>query len=207
LKIVLCKKSHHHGPAVPQPLRAADYLARIQEKEAIGEAPVAEEIHQKAPVIFKARPSQVPALIAFWVIFFGAVLVGVQLAPLGYLGLAISAGMGLTLEIAVFYVVIRNFRTRYHLTEESLDLRSQPLARRLNRKLRYGEWLIIPISDIAHLETRRSRFQELTGTGDILLDAAVNGVLTRLKLRSISDLEKRVRQIKSLMEEQDHVAM
>jgi hypothetical protein len=193
--------------ATNQPLRAADYLARKQEKVAAGKAPAAEEIHEKAPVIFKTRPSQVPALVGFWVIFFGAVIVGAQLAPLRFLGLAIAGGLWLILEISVLYVVIQNSHTRYELTEESLNLRSKPLARRLKVTLRKGGWLNIPILDIVHLETHRSRFQQLIGTGDILLDAAVNGVLTRLQLRSIPDLEKRARQIKSLMGEQDHVAV
>jgi hypothetical protein len=195
------------SPVSSQPLRAADYLARKQESATVGEAPAAEEIHEKAPVIFKTRPSQVPALLGFWVIFFGVIIVGGQLAPLRYIGLAFSAGLWLILEISVLYVVIQNFRTRYELTEESLNLRSAPLARRLKVTLRKGGWLNIPILDIVHLETRRSRFQQLIGTGDILLDAAVNGVLTQLQLRSIPDLDKRARQIKSLMEEQDHVAV
>jgi hypothetical protein len=193
-------------PTVFQPLRASDYLAIKQEKVAIGEAP-AEEIQESAPVVFKARPSQVSALLAFWIFFFGAVIVGVQLAPLSYLGLAIAAGLWLILEIVVLYVIVFNFRTQYELTGQSLNLRSQLLARRQKVPLGKGEWLKIPLPDIVHLETRQSWFQELIGTGDILLDAAVNGVLTRLRIRSIPELDKRVNQIKSLMEVQDHVAV
>jgi hypothetical protein len=136
--------------------------------------------------VFRIRPSLVPALACFWIFFLGTVFLVSLLSGLNELGYFISAGIGIFLEIIVIFVIVRNFRTQYELTDQYLSL---PFRGKKSR---------IPVSDLLHMEIRRSFWQKIRGTADILLDGIVANELTTLRMRDIPGYQKRVDQIKSL---------
>ncbi len=157
--------------------------------------------------IFKTRPSNIPALMAFWLFFFGALFIGSQVnalnpggtiqaegflegMPFAIFGLLFSLGLGLLLEFVVVFVVIRNMRTRYELTSASLTI---PFRGRRTR---------IPVRDIYHVECRQSFMQRLYGAGDVLVNTVVQGELNQVRLRSIPKCDKRAQEIAYLIQDQ-----
>lgn len=161
---------------------------------------------ENARKIFNVRPSNIPAVLAFWLFFFGSLFLGGQInalnpggtfqegpwegMPFALFGMLFSLGLGLALTVVVMYVVLRNARTHYELTSASLTL---PFR---------GKRARIPIHEIYSVDCRQSFFQKLYGAGDVLLDAAVKGELAHVRLRSVPGCHKRVEEIAYLM--RDH---
>jgi hypothetical protein len=165
-----------------------------------------EDEEADARKIFKVRPSNVPALLSFWVFFFGALIVNSQInaikpdgvfqsegflegMPIAVFGMLFALVLGLLLEIVVLYVVIRNMRTHYELTSASLSL---PFRGRPTR---------IPIRDIYHAVCHQTSFQRLYGAGDLQVDAAVQGELAHVRLRNIPGCHKRAEEIAYLIQD------
>ena len=159
---------------------------------------------QPAEVIFTARPSQVPALICFWLFLIGAGVVGALLGQIPGMGepvplvpgnaalsltLNTIAGFGLALllELVVLYVVIRNFVARYQLTERQLIVSFR------------GRRARIDLPDIFSAECHQNAFQKITGTGDSEVEAVINGQLALVRLRNIADCARHTAQIQALI--------
>jgi hypothetical protein len=133
--------------------------------------------------VFRTRPSQVPALLAFWLFLFGAVALGQILSQAGEINLPLAAVLGLVLEVVVIYVVIRNFTSWYELTSRKLTLPYQ------------GKRVSIPLADILSAEQRQNLVQKMLGTGDVIIDAVVGGRLTHLRMRDVPEVRHRVEQL------------
>lgn len=144
--------------------------------------------------------------MAFWVFFFGALFVGSQVSalnpggtfqaegplegmPFAFFGMLFALGLGLLLESVVLYVVIRNMRTHYELSSASLTM---PFR---------GRRTSIPVRDIYQVECRQSFLQRLYGAGDVLVNAAVQGELANLRLRSVPGCDKRAQEISYLIQD------
>jgi hypothetical protein len=136
--------------------------------------------------IFRIRPSLVPALACFWLFFIGAIILFSLLQGLSQISYFIAGGVAILLEVIVLFVLLRNFRAQYELTDQYLKV---PFR---------GKKTIIPISDLLHIEERRTFWQKIRGTADILIDVVVGGELTHLRMRDISNFQKRLEQIKSM---------
>lgn len=165
--------------------------------------PRADVSETNARKIFNVRPSNIPAVLSFWVFFFGSLFVGGQInalnpggtfeggawegMPFALFGMIFSLGLGLVLAVVVLYVILRNSRTHYELTSASLTL---PFRGRRTR---------IPIHEIYSVDCHQSFFQKLYGAGDVLMDAAVQGELAHVRLRSVPGCHKRVEEIAYLI--------
>jgi hypothetical protein len=136
-------------------------------------------------LIFRTRPSLVPALICFWVFLIGAIGIAWLLYDAPELGLPIAGGLGLMLELIVLYVILRNLTAQYELTTRALTLRQR------------GKRVRIAASDIYGAELRQTPFQRLLGTGAILVDASVHGELAHFTLRDVPDCRLRLLQIRA----------
>ena len=166
-------------------------------------APRADVPEANARKIFDARPSNIPAVLAFWLFFLGSLFIGGQInaldpggtiqegalegMPFALFGLIFAFGLGLALSVVVLYVILRNTRTHYALTSASLTL---PFRGRRTR---------IPIHEIYSVDCRQSFFQKLYGAGDVMLDAAVQGELAHVRLRSVPGCHKRAEEIAYLI--------
>lgn len=139
----------------------------------------AEPLH----TIFRTRPSQVPALLAFWFFFLGTTAVAIMLRSASELALGFSVVLGLFLMLIVVYALIRNFSVRYELTNRYLDL---PFR---------GQKTRVAVGEITQAECRQTFLQRLIGTGDVRLKAAVKHELANLRMRNIPDCKNRVEQI------------
>lgn len=134
--------------------------------------------------VFQIRPSLIPALIAFWVFFFGAVIAGNLLSQADLqIGPLFALVIGSALELVVIYVIFRNLRVRYKLTYEYLSLPYQ------KHRIR------IPVQHILNAECFQTPVQRLLGLGDIAIEANVKGELLRLRMRSIAQCDVRTQQI------------
>ncbi len=136
-------------------------------------------------VIFRTRPSIVPALVGFWVFLIGTVAVAVLLRSASWLAIGLSVGLGLLLMLIVAYALIRNFAVRYELTNTHMLIRFR------------GKRVRVPVSDITSAKCRQTFFQRVLGTGDVLIKAIVNQELASLRLRNIPECKRRVEQIQS----------
>jgi hypothetical protein len=134
-------------------------------------------------MVFRTRPSLVPALLAFWVFFFGAVLIARLLRDNPEVSLPLALGLGVLLELVVLFVIIRNYSTRYVLTTRQLSL---PFK---------GRRVKIPLSSIQHAEERQSTLQGIIGVGDVMIDAAVGGQLVHLRMRDVPEFQRRMEQL------------
>ncbi len=134
--------------------------------------------------IFRTRPSMVPALACFWLFFFGAILLASLVGSASKNLLLAVVGAGVILEIVVLLVILLNFRSTYELTNRSLNMRIR--AKKSH----------IALSDILHVEPRRTSFQKTRGTADLIIDAIVSGELVHLRLRDIPDFQRRIDQIR-----------
>lgn len=141
-------------------------------------------------VIFRTRPSVVPALIAFWVFFFGSVAAANILSQADMMvGLIFGLVIGFLLELVIVYIAIRNMRIRYELTNRQISLPYQ------------GKQVNIAIPDIFHAECQQTFWQRLVGLGDIRLDAIVGGELARLRMRDVPQCDVRAQQIMYLVKD------
>lgn len=186
------------SPAAAAPVTAYTTSSREDTSEA------------NARKIFDIRPSNIPAVLAFWVFFLGSLFVGGQInaldpggtihegawegMPFALIGLTFSFGLALALTVVVLFVVLRNARTHYALTSASLTL---PFRGRRAR---------IPIHEIYSVACRQSFFQKLYGAGDVLLDAAVQGELAHVRLRSVPGCYKHVEEIAYLIRDNSNPA-
>jgi hypothetical protein len=144
---------------------------------------------EAAQVIFRTRPSIVAALIGFWVFLAGAIITGMLLRGVPLLSIALPVGLFVIFEAIVLYVVIRNLAVRYELTTQVLTLRFRGKRQR------------VPVSDIFRAEYHQTFFQRLLGAGDVIVDAAVNGEMARLRMRNISRCKLRVEQIEKVIKD------
>lgn len=173
-------------------------------------SPRAEVSETNARKIFNVRPSNIPAVLAFWVFFLGSLYIGGRInainpggtfeggawegMPFALFGLIFSLGLGLVLTIVVLYVILRNTRTHYELTSASLTL---PFRGKRTR---------IPIHEIYSVDCHQSFFQKLYGAGDVLLDAAVRSELAHVRMRSVPGCHKRVEEIAYLIRDNNSPA-
>lgn len=134
--------------------------------------------------IFRTRPSMVPALACFWLFFFGAILLASLVGSTSKNIILAVVACGTILEILVLFVILRNFRSTYELTNQSLKMRIR------------GKKSSISLSDILHVEPRRTSFQKTRGTADLIIDAIVSGELVHLRLRDIPEFQRRIDQIR-----------
>jgi hypothetical protein len=134
--------------------------------------------------IFRTRPSMVPALACFWLFFFGTILLAGLVGSTSKNIILSVVGVGVILEIVVLFVILRNFRSTYELTNRSLNMRI------------HGKKSSISLSDILHVEPRRTSFQKTRGTADLLIDSIVSGELVHLRLRDIPEFQRRIDQIR-----------
>jgi hypothetical protein len=154
--------------------------------------PSAAPAEANARIIFRTRPSLIPALVCFWLFLFGAAVVAFLLIDIPEVGLPLAVGLGLILEIVVIYVVIRSLAVRYELTSQQLTLRSR------------GKRARIRLTDIYHAELTQSFMQRLVGIGNVEIDAAVDGQLAHLQLRNIPRCRQRTEQLLYLV--RDHAS-
>lgn len=136
--------------------------------------------------IFRTRPSMVPALVSFWLFFFGTILLASLVSSISPRAPLVVASGGVILQLIVLYAILRNFRQSYELTYQALFIR-------LN-----GKRTSIPVSDIFHIEPRRTFWQRIRGTADLMVDAVVKGELAHLRLRDIPEFQQRIEQIQGI---------
>lgn len=142
--------------------------------------------------IFRVRPSQVPALLFFWVFLFGALLVGKLLGNIPQLAFPLTGGLWFLLELTVLYVIIRNLTVRYELTNQALNMRF------------LGKRAHIRTADIFDAQMNQSFFQQIIGIGHIDLHVTFNGELTHVRLRDIPQVRMRLDQILSLLRDRQN---
>jgi hypothetical protein len=150
-------------------------IAKLQGKRAPASPP--------EKMVFRSRPSLLPALICFWLFLVGAVGVAALLVSFPQLGLLLAGALGIILEIIVLYVVIRSLTMQYELTNQRLTLRS------------HGKRAWLPIGDVINADSQQTLIQRLLGIGDIEIDAVVNGQLAHLWMRNIRKSRQRAAQI------------
>jgi len=167
-------------PAAQPAARAAPRPAREKKPAASTEAP---------RVIFRTRPSMVPALACFWLFLIGALILAVLLNQQSTQGLVLAGVVGLLLQLVVLYAILRTFATRYELTSQYLSMRFR------------GRRVQVYLDDIASVDTRQNAAQKMIGVGDIHLDAAVNGELVQLRMRSVPLFQKRAEEILYLVKD------
>ncbi len=138
-------------------------------------------------VVFRSRPSVVPALICFWLFLIGALIVASLLSTVPEVGLPLAGGLALILEFIVLYTIIRTMSTRYELTNQHLALRFR------------GKRVTIPVENIYSATLKQTMLQQFIGIGHIEIDASVGGELARVKLRNISQCKQRAEQIQYLV--------
>ena len=172
------------APARPAPARAVQTPAQPQ-RRAAKPAPAG-----PARLIFRTRPSLVPALACFWLFLFGSIFIASMLSETPDLGLMLAAVIGVLLELVVIYAALRIFAVRYELTNQQLTLRFR------------GKRVQVDIPDIYNVECKQSLAQKLIGTGDVNLDLAVNGELAHLRMRNIPNCKRRTDQLLYLVKEQ-----
>jgi hypothetical protein len=168
------------APAAQPAARAAPRPAREKKPAASTEAP---------RIIFRTRPSMVPALACFWLFLIGALILAVLLNQQSTQGLVLAGVVGLLLQLVVLYAILRTFATRYELTSQYLSMRFR------------GRRVQVYLDDIASVETRQNAAQKIIGVGDIHLDAAVNGELVQLRMRSVPLFQKRAEEILYLVKD------
>ena len=144
-------------------------------------------VDANAKVIFRSRPSLVPALICFWLFLIGALVVASLLRDVPDVGLPLAGGLGFILEVVVLYAIIRTMSVRYELTSQQLTLRFK------------GKRARIPVTDIYNADLTHSFVQRLLGIGTVNIDAAVDGQLAHLQLRNIPQSRLRAEQIMYLV--------
>ena len=140
--------------------------------------------------VFRARPSLVPVMLFFWLTVF--TLYGLLIALGQEIELVFPAiiALGSACAIIAIIMIIRQFSTRYELTTHNISL---PF---------HGKQVETPISAILTVDTHQTGFQKLLGTGDILLDVAINGVLSALTIRNIPQVKQRAEQILYMVHDQ-----
>lgn len=168
------------APAAQPAARAAPRPAREKKPAASTEAP---------RIIFRTRPSMVPALACFWLFLIGALILAVLLNQQSTQGLVLAGVVGLLLQLVVLYAILRTFATRYELTSQYLSMRFR------------GRRVQVYLDDIASVDTRQNAAQKMIGVGDIHLDAAVNGELVQLRMRSVPLFQKRAEEILYLVKD------
>lgn len=170
-------------PAQPQiPQAAVPSPVVIQARQAAPATPATSAAPQR---IFRIRPSLVPALTSFWFFFILLVAIYNLLGEPSTTTFAIIAVLFLIFEFIVLYVIVRNFRTVYELTDQYLSLPIQGKKAKLFN------------SDVLHIEPIRTFWQKIRGTADLLIDGVIDGKLTHLRLRDITDYKRRMDQISS----------
>lgn len=172
-------------PVEPQPSVAPQTAAVPPAAEARRQRAVSHASGEQ--IIFRTRPSLVLALLGFWTFLIGSVVVAVLLRDSPVLSLTLGIGLVIFLELIFIFAVLRIMSTRYELTDRTLLLRFR------------GKPVRIPHSDIYSAELRQSAVQQLLGTGDIHLRAAVKGELAELRIRNIPEARERIKQIQSLL--------
>jgi len=168
------------APAAQPAARAAPRPAREKKPAASTEAP---------RIIFRTRPSMVPALACFWLFLIGTLILAVLLNQQSTQGLVLAGVVGLLLQLVVLYAILRTFATRYELTSQYLSMRFR------------GRRVQVYLDDIASVDTRQNAAQKMIGVGDIHLDAAVNGELVQLRMRSVPLFQKRAEEILYLVKD------
>lgn len=140
--------------------------------------------------VFRARPSLVPVMLFFWLTVF--TLYGLLIALGQEIELVFPAiiALGSACAILAIMMIIQQFSTRYELTTHNISL---PF---------HGKQVEAPISAILTVDTHQTGFQKLLGTGDILLDVAINGVLSALTIRNIPQVKQRAEQILYMVRDQ-----
>jgi tetratricopeptide (TPR) repeat protein len=136
--------------------------------------------------IFRTRPSMVPALASFWLFFFSTILLASLVSGIATAAPLFVIGFGALLQFIVLFVIVRNFRQAYELTDQALVMRFR------------GKRISIPVSDILHVEPKRTIWQRIRGTADLAIDADVAGELVHLRLRDIPEFQRRIDQIQDL---------
>lgn len=125
-------------------------------------------------VPLKARPSQVPVLLAFW-LFFGGVLALVWLMrDLPGLMLPVAGALAGLMLLVTIYSAIRNSVTRYSFDGLAL---TAPLR---------GKRISLPIQQIHDVELHQSFFQRIIQTGNVNVYGTLHGELVRVQLRNIA---------------------
>jgi hypothetical protein len=142
--------------------------------------------------IFRVRPSQVPALLFFWVFLFGALLVGKLLGSIPQLAFPLTGGLWFLLELVVLYVIIRNLTVRYELTNQALNMRF------------LGKRAHIRTADIFDAQMSQSFLQQIIGIGHIDLHVTINGELAHVRLRDIPQCRTRLDQILAMLRDQQN---
>jgi uncharacterized membrane protein YdbT with pleckstrin-like domain len=186
---------------MPEESQAAQPVATLERAN----EPLASEVQPQAPakptpkrwgraaadpnvrVIFRSRPSLVPALICFWLFLIGALIVAGLLSSVPTVGLPLAGGLAFLLEFIVLYTIIRTMAARYELTSQQLTLRFR------------GKRVTIPIENIYNAELNQTTVQRLIGIGNIEIDASVGGELAHVKLRNIPQCKQRAEQIQYLV--------
>lgn len=174
-------------PAVSAAAPASSKAKRNHPQDAPTAAPQSSPMPQSARLVFRTRPSSLPALLCFWLFLFGAYAIGALLMDSPLIGLPLAAGIGILLELIVLYVLIRNMSVQYELTTYQLTYQSR------------GKRAQILIPNLLNVELAHSFLQRLLGIGDIEIDAAVNGQLAHLRLRNIPRCRLRFEQLRDLV--------
>jgi hypothetical protein len=99
-------------------------------------------------------------------------------------------GLAMGCILVLVYTLTRMYKTRYELTTQALSLPQ------LNQQVE------VPLPSIVSIETQQSAFQKLLGTGDIILDASIDGVLINLRVPNIPNVNQRAEQIRYLVGDQ-----
>lgn len=131
----------------------------------------------------------IPVVLYFWLVIFtiyGLMFYLAEQITVIFPAVATLAG---TCFFIVIYLLIRIAATRYELSNHKLTIPWQ------------GRRTVVGLPSILNVDTQQSGLQKLLGAGDIVLDAAVNGVLSTLHIRNIPQVEQRADQIRALLSE------
>jgi hypothetical protein len=145
----------------------------------------------RGQIIFRTRPSVVPALLCFWLFLFGTIAIAMLMGSASFEAYLLPVGLGVILEFTVLFVVLHNLRTHYILSSESLSL---PF-----RRVKAD----VALDDITGAEVQQSPFQKMIGIGNLDIDGIFNNELVHLRMRDIPDIKRRSSQLKELLGNQE----
>ncbi len=191
--------SHQEIERLEAALRTAPDLPTAPVKNAVSNLPGTPPAHDTAlpsaetspaRVVFRVRPSLVPVILSFWVVVGGVWLLNYFLRSDPQASGPVTLGVAGLLMLTLAYTLVRIFLIRYELTTHDLSI---PFK---------GKQVQISIHDILQASSRQNGFQKVIQTGDVVVEAGVQGVLQQIRLQNLANYQHRVEQIMYLVQDQ-----
>ncbi len=145
-----------------------------------------EESEAKTALIFRARPSLVPAMVVFWGLVVGVLLMNQITQEAIELKLMITALTCGLLGLVMGYLFLHRLLTRYELS---------PLGLRVPMN---GHRIRIAPEAIYDISTHQSAWQRILRIGNITIEANAGGVLRRIVLYDLPQFERHAQSIRDI---------